>query len=202
MLKLQPRERRLLIIGVIAAAGILGYLYVVEPLLTHYEAVKTQVASREALLARQLRLVARRERYAEERDRLQAEIAQRRGRLLPGDKPPLAASELQKLVKSTAQDAGIEVRSERILPVTERGGYIEVPVEVTLAGPIRGIVTFLQRLDAVPVQISIQDLKLRVASVAAPRELLATVAVAGYIASGTAEGEPRGRGEPRRLPGA
>jgi Tfp pilus assembly protein PilO len=202
MLKLQPRERRLLIIGVIAAAGILGYLYVVEPLLTHHEAVTTQIASRETLLARQLRLVARQARYAEERDTLQAEIAQRRGRLLPGDKPPLAASELQKLVKSTAQDAGIEVRSERILPVTERGGYIEVPVEVTLAGPIRGIVTFLQRLEAVPAQISIQDLKLRVASVAAPRELLATVAVAGYIASGTAEGEPRGRGEPRRLPGA
>ena len=201
MLKLQPRERRLLIIGVIAAAGILGYLYVVEPLLAHHEAVTTQIASHEALLARQQRLVARRDRYAEERDTLQAEIAQRRGRLLPGDKPPLAASELQKLVKSTAQDAGIEVRSERILPVTERGGYIEVPVEVTLAGPIRGIVTFLQRLETVPVQVSIQDLKLRVVSVAAPRELLATVAVAGYIASGTAEGEPRGRSEPRRLPG-
>lgn len=202
MLKLQPRERRLLILGTIVAALVLGYLYVVEPLLARHEGVQTLIASREGLLARQERLVARRERYAQERQALQAEIAQRRGRLVPGDKAPLAASELQKLVKTTAQDTGIEVRSERILPVTERGGYTEVPVEVTLSGPIRGIVLFLQRLEAVPVQVSVQDLKLRVVSVAAPRDLLATLAITGYIATGTAEGEPRGRGEPRRLPGA
>jgi type II secretory pathway component PulM len=202
MLKLQPRERRLLVVGAIAAAVILGYLYVVEPLQARHEQVQGLISSRADLLARQQRLVARRDRYVQERQALQAEIAQRRGRLLPGDKAPLAASELQKLVKSTAQDTGIEVRSERILAVTERGGYTEVPVEVTLSGPIRGIVTFLQRLEAVPVQVSLQDLKLRVVSVSAPRDLLATLAITGYIATGTADGEPRGRGEPRRPPGA
>ena len=44
---------------------------------------------------------------------------------------------LQKLIKTTAQETGIEVRSERILATVERGGYAEVPVEVTLAGPVR-----------------------------------------------------------------
>jgi type II secretory pathway component PulM len=202
IVRLQPRERRLLIIGGIAAAVILGYLYVVEPLLARHERVQTLTASREALLVRQERLVARRDRLGQERQDLQAEVARRRGRLLPGDKPPLAASELQKLVKAIAQDAGVEVRSERILPVVDRGGYSEVPIEVTLAGPIRGIVTFLQRLEAVPVQASIHDLKLRVVSVVAPRDLLATLAVTGYIATGTGDAEPRGRAEPRRAPGA
>jgi Tfp pilus assembly protein PilO len=202
LVRLQPRERRLLVLGGIAAVAILGYFYVIEPLLARHERVQSQTASREALLARQERLVARRDRLEEERRTLQAEIAQRRGRLVPGDKPPLAASELQKLVKTTAQDAGVEVRSERILPVVERGGYSEVPIEVTLAGPVRGIVTFLQRLEAVPAQVSVHDLKLRVVSVAAPRDLLATLAVTGYIATGTGEAEPRGRNEPRRGPGA
>jgi type II secretory pathway component PulM len=202
VVKLQPRERRLLVLGIAAAAVILGYLYVVEPLQARHEQVQGLIASRANLLARQQRLVSRRDRYVQEGQALQAEIAQRRGRLLPGDKAPLAASELQKLVQSTAQDTGIEVRSERILPVTERGGYTEVPVEVTLSGPIRGLVTFLQRLEAAPVQVSVQDLKLRVVSVSAPRDILATLAITGYIATGTAEGEPRGRGEPRRGPGA
>ncbi len=203
MATLQPRERRLLIVGAIVAAGVLGYMYGIEPLQAHHERVQALIAGREELLARQLRLVTRRERYTQERDALQAEIAERRQRILPGDKPPLAASELQKLVKSTAQDTGVEVRSERILPVTEHGTYTEVPVEVTLSGPIRSIVQFLQRLEAVPVQVSIQDFKLRVVSVASPRELLATLAVTGYIATGGGgEGEQRGRGEPRRAPGA
>lgn len=200
---LQPRERRLLVVGAIVAAGVLGYMYGVEPLLERHERVQVLIAGREELLARQQRLLARRDRYAQEREALQAEIAQRRTRLLPGDKPPLAASELQKLVKSTAQETGVEVRSERILPITERGGYVEVPVEVTLSGPVRAVVLFLQRLEAVPVQVSVQDVKLRVVSVAAPRELLATLAVTGYIVSSTpGEGESRGRSEPRRGPGA
>jgi len=200
MATLQSRERRLLILGGVVAAIVVGYMYVVEPLLDRHERVQAQIQSREQLLARQERLVARRERYGKERAELASEIERRRARLLSGDKPPLAASELQKLVKSTAQDAGVEVRSERVLPTTERGGYTEVPVEVTLAGPIRALVTFLYRLESVPVQISIQDLKVRVVSVAAPKELLATLAITGYIATGTGDGE-RGRPEPRRGPG-
>jgi type II secretory pathway component PulM len=202
MATLQPRERRLLVVGGIVAAVVVGYLYVVEPLLDRHEQVKSLIAAREESLARQQRLVARRDRYVEERDALQGEIQERRGRLLPGDKPPLAASELQKLVKGLAQDTGVEVRSERVLPTTERGGYTEVPVEVTLAGPIRAMVSFLYRLEAVPLQVSVQDFKLRVVSITAPRELLATLAVTGYIATGGVEPEPRGRPEPRRAPGA
>jgi type IV pilus assembly protein PilO len=203
MAALQSRERRLLVLGGLVALVVLGYMYGVEPLLQHHQDVLAQIAAREQLLQRQERLLARRDRYREDRDALQAEIARRRGRLLPGDKAPLAASELQKLVKSIAQDTGVEVRSERVLPTTDRGGYVEVPVEVTLAGPIRALVTFLTRLEAVPPQVSIQDLKVRVASVAAPRELLTTLQLTGYIASGSAsETAPPGRPEPRRPPGA
>src|SRR5262249_61612 len=145
---------------------------------------------------------ARRDRYVEERDALQTEIQQRRERLLPGDKPPLAASELQKLVKGLAQDTGVEGRSERVLPTTERGGYTEGPGEGTPAGAIRAMVACRYRLEGVPVEVSVEDFKLRVVSITAPRELLATLAVTGYIATGGVEPEPRSRPEPRRAPGA
>jgi hypothetical protein len=75
--------------------------------------VQSLITAREELLARQERLLARRDRYAQEQQALQAEIAERRTRLLPGDKAPVAASELQKLVKTTAQETGVDVRSER-----------------------------------------------------------------------------------------
>jgi Type II secretion system (T2SS), protein M subtype b len=171
---LRPRERRLLLLGAIVAAVVIGYMYLVEPLIARHERVVTLIAAREELLGRHERLLARRERYTQERQTLSAEIAERRARLLQGDKPPLAASELQKLIKSTAQDAGVEVRSERVLPTTDRGRYTEVPV---------------------------QDLKLRVVSVGAPREILATLAVAGYISAG-AEGDRPTRTGPSRSPGA
>jgi type II secretory pathway component PulM len=181
MAALRPRERRLLGAAALVALGTAGYVYVVEPLAHHRAATRELIAARQALLVRQQRLVARMERYAQELDALRAEIERRRGRLLPGDKAPVAASELQKLVKTTAQDAGIEVRSERILSPVDRGGYTEVPVEVTLSGPIRGLVTFLHRLDGTRVIVTVNELRVRVLSVTAPRELSATLALAGYF---------------------
>ncbi len=201
MAQLQRRERRLLIVAGGVVVLVMGYWYVVEPLMERHQRVEVLLESREAQLWRQERLVARRERYAQDERALREEIERRRARLLAGDKPPLAASELQNLVKTTAQETGVEVRSERVLPTTERGGYAEVPVEVTLSGPIRSIVSFLHRLEAAPVLVTMQDVKLRVVSVGAPRELLATLALAGYIATSNEGGAGGGRGEPARRPG-
>lgn len=200
MARLQRREQRLLVIAGLVAAAVLGYSYVIEPLAEHRERVQAEIAAREARLQRQQSLVERRERYAQELEALRAEVARRRARLLPSDKAPLAASELQNLMKTTAQETGVEVRSERVLPTNDRGGYTEVPVEVTLSGPIRAIASFLHRLEAAPALVVVQDVKLRVVSVGAPRELLATLAVAGYIAAG-AEASPR-RDGPARRPGS
>jgi type II secretory pathway component PulM len=198
---LRPRERRLLLVGGVLAVAALGYAYGVEPLMERHGQVQELIDSRRDLLARQRRLLEREADYARELETLQAAITARRGRLLPGDKTPLAASELQKLVKSTAHETGVEVRSERILATTERGGYVEVPVEVTLAGPIRSLVALLHRLDAAPVFLTIGDVKLRVTSVAAPKELSATLALTGYIATG-ANGSRAAGPEPGRRPGA
>lgn len=192
-------------VGVVLAGIVLGYTFVGD-LVERHEQLETAIATREELLARRQRLVARRDLYARDQRALEAEITQRRARLLPGDKPPVAASELQKLVKTTAQTTGVEVRSERVLPTSERGGYAEVPVEVTLWGPIRTMVGFLHQLEAAPLLLGVTDLKLRVVSVGAPRELTATLALTGYIATGgTAgpNGDTRpGRAEPGRRPGS
>jgi type II secretory pathway component PulM len=201
MVTLQPRERRLLLIAATVGVVVLGYWFVVEPFMIRRERVRELIQSREALLARQDRLLARRERFLVEERELREEIARRRQRLLPGDKAPLAASELQKLVKTTAQETGVEVRSERTLPTTERGGYLEVPVEVTLSGPIRALVSFLHRLEQAPLLVSLQDVKLRVVSVAQPRDILATLALAGYIQTGGEGAAAMGRSETPRRPG-
>jgi Tfp pilus assembly protein PilO len=178
---LRPRERRLLLLAGILMTGVLGYVYLVEPLMQAHAATVELVAARRGLLARQQRLVARADAYRRELEGLQAEIGRRRGRLLAGDKAPVAASELQKLVKSTAQESGIDVRSERILPPLDRGGYAEVPVEVTFSGPIRGLTAFLHRLDAAPILLALTDLKVRAPAIGTSRDLSATLALSGFI---------------------
>ena len=187
---LRPRERRLLLFAGLLGVGVAGYLYVVEPLIEMHAATRELVAARRSLLARQERLVARSEAYARELDALQAEIGRRRGRLLTGDKAPVAASEIQKLVKATAQEAGIEVRSERILAPVERGSYAEVPVEMTLSGPIRGLTAFLHRLEDAPILLALTDLKVRAPATGATRDLSTTLALSGFIPTPAAAGTP------------
>lgn len=192
MSALRPRERRLLILAGMLGIGVAGYVYVVEPLIARHAATRELVVARRDLLARQERLIARSEASGRELGALQAEIARRRNRLLAGDKAPVAASELQKLVKTTAEETGIEVRSERILAPVDRGGYAEVPVEVTLSGPIRGLTTFLYRLEEAPVLLALTDLKVRASMTGTTRDLSATVALSGFIpASGGSASQPR-----------
>ena len=183
---LRPRERRLLVLAGLLGLGVAGYVYVIEPLVEKHAATQELVVARRALLARQERLVTRSDAYGRELTSLRAEIARRRGRLLAGDKAPVAASELQKLVKTTAQEAGIEVRSERILAPVDRGGYAEVPVEVTLSGPIRGLTAFLYRLDEAPILVAMTDLKVRAPATGASRDLSATIALSGFIPAAVA----------------
>ena len=204
MAALRPRERRLLLLSALFGILVAGYVYVVEPLIEKHAATRELVVARQALLTRQERLVARSDAYAQELTALRAEIARRRGRLLAGDKAPIAASELQKLVKSTAQEAGIEVRSERILASVERGGYAEVPVEMTLSGPIRGLTAFLHRLEDAPVLLAVTDLKVRAMGAGTTRDLSATVALSGFIPAPPATGAPArppSAGVPERVGG-
>jgi hypothetical protein len=191
-----------LLAGAAVAVVALGYTWGVEPLLARHRQVEELVDSRHDLLARQHRLLAREPALQAELEALRVEIAGRRGRLLPGDKPPLAASELQALVKATAAETGVEVRSERVLPTAERGGFVEVPIEVTLAGPIRALVAMLHRLEGAPVLLTLGEFRLRVISVAQPRELSATVALTGYIASSGPEAGRAGAAEPGRRTGS
>jgi len=169
----------------LAAAGVLvigGYRFVVEPALDRAREQRELVPVREARLERRQALVARAPDLRREIDEVRATLAGESSRLLAGPTPPLAASELQRLLKEMATEASVEVRSERVLPTASRdGGVQEVPLELTVAGGIREAVALLVRIERSPKLLTVQDLKVRVVSTGQARDLLTTVTVAGYL---------------------
>ena len=108
-------------------------------------------------------------------------IEKQAARLLPGPTAPLAASELQKVVKDVAAAANVEVRSERVIPPADLAGLQEVPIELTVAGSIRETVALLYEIERTSRLLTVKDVKLRVVGVGQPRGLLTTVTVAGYL---------------------
>ena len=64
--------------------------------------------------------------------------------LRDGPMAPIAASELQRVVKEVPAGANVDARSERVLPPTNLAELQEVPVELTVAvGQPRELLTTL-----------------------------------------------------------
>ncbi|HKN47390.1 MAG TPA: type 4a pilus biogenesis protein PilO, partial [Candidatus Polarisedimenticolia bacterium] len=91
---------------------------------------------------------------------------------------------LVKIVKDAAGQAGLEVRSERILTPTARGELLEIPLEITVSGGIRELVALLYQLEEARQLLTLQDVKIRVLNVSQPKELLTTLTVSGFILPG------------------
>lgn len=179
------RRERTLIAAAIAVLLVVGaWEGVVQPLRERFRAVAELLPVREQLLAQRLDLVARRAAIAAELEATRQRLDALAARFLPGTTPAVAASELQKLVKSMATEARTEVRSERILPAVERGELLEIPVEIAVSGEIRQLVDLLERLERAPRLLVVQDVRVRVVNIAQPRDLLATITLSGFIHPG------------------
>jgi len=194
------REQRLIGFALLVGVGLIVYFYGVEPLQEWRRSGAEMIPSREAQLERRRLVVARRPALTAELEKLNQQLQTRAPRWLQGPTPPLAASELQTLVKDVALKAGVEVRSERILPLVDRSGLQEVPIEITVAGGLRETVRLLHDLEHTTKILTVQDVKVRVVAVGQPRDLLTTFNVSGYLlpsasaptAGGTMSGAPKG----------
>ncbi len=186
MSRLSKREQ--VMVGAVAlVAGLIGgYLYVVEPRWAEIQDLEeNRIPAREQLLAKARARIAQRGTIERQLGDVAQAVEKFSSRLLPGTRPSLAASELQKLVAELATDTHVEVRSERILQPVERGELLEIPVEITVSGGIREVVNLLYRLDGTTKLLTLQDLKVRVINIGLPRELLTTLTVSGVILSGS-----------------
>lgn len=92
---------------------------------------------------------------------LGAEIRAYEGALLPGSTPPLAAADLQTLLKQFSDRAGLKIQSEKILPHVKRDYYLEIPVQIVANGEIRNLKDFLVAVDSSKVFIAVKELSLR-----------------------------------------
>jgi hypothetical protein len=181
MATLTRRERVIVGAGAVVALAVGGYLFLVEPLLTRARGAEAMVPAREATLERRRLLVSQRPRLAADLAAVSERLETESARLLRGPTPPLAASELQKLVKELLPVGGVEVRSERVLPTADHQGLQEIGLELTLTGSIRDTVAELARLERTDRLLALRDVKIRVVAPGQARELLTTLTIAGYL---------------------
>jgi type II secretory pathway component PulM len=185
--RFSSRERVIVGGGAAILALVVGWLFIVTPLVERARATGELVPERERLLVRRLDLLARRGQIAAELEATSARVDRLSARLLTAAAPAVAASELQKLVKEMAAEAKTDIRSERIQPPEERGELLEIPVEIAVSGEIRQLVELLAKVEGAQKLLTVRDLRVRVVNVSQPKELLATLTVSGFILPGKAK---------------
>ena len=185
---LRRRERTLIGLALAGLLLVALYFYGVEPLVNRARDLTELAPAREATLESRRLLVAQRTRLTEELAEATLAFERQAARLLPGPTAPLAASELQKVIKDVAAGANVEVRSERVMPPADMAGLQEVPIELTVAGSIRETVALLYQIERTPRLLTVKDVKVRAVAVGQPRGLLTTLTVAGYLLPAPAAG--------------
>ena len=178
--QLGRREKLLATAGLLIAIPVLGGK-VLERIRERGLASAALASAREQLLERRQDLIARRQTIVADLQATDARLDGIATRFLTAATPGVAAAELQKIAKDVAAQARTEIRSERILPPVERGDLLEISIEIAVAGDIRQLVDLLTRLEGAPKLMLVRGLKVRVVSVSQPRELLATLALSGFI---------------------
>lgn len=178
---LSGRERVLVIACAVVVALVAIWELGIQPIREDNQVAADLVPVRERLLLKRQEIIATKAAVNRELEQVNGRLEKLSTRFLAAAAPPVAASELQKIAKETATAAGMEVRSERILPPVERGEILEIPVEIAVSGEIRNLVQLLTQLEAAPKLLVVQDVKIRVMNVAQPKDLLATVTLTGLI---------------------
>ncbi len=185
MAGMSGRERKLVGVAVVVAAAIAGWTFVIEPVVDRNRTMAELVPARRQVLDKRRDLLARAPALRTELEDATARIDQFKRRLLTAATPPVAASELVRIIKDASLKGGLEVRSERILTPVVRGELLEIPLEITVSGGIRELVTMLHEIEEAPKLLTLQDIKIRVLNVGQPKDLLTTITVSGFILPAT-----------------
>jgi Tfp pilus assembly protein PilO len=160
--RITPRERLLLLI----AAAVVLLFFTARPLFLRLADFGPRserlLSEKAAVIAAYREAVGREGGLRAEAEGLGTRIAAFEEALLPGATPPLAAADLQMLLKQLADKAGLKIQSEKILAHVRKDAYLEIPVQIVATGDIRTVKEFLVGVESSPIVIAVQDMSLRV----------------------------------------
>ncbi len=180
-MKLKAREKKFLLLGGICAVIIMLYKYAWYPLFSHYTQLGEEVAQQVLLLEKNQLRIAQKERLSQQKEQQKQELAQQEKRLLPSNKPPIAAAELQKILKGIIKNNSGNTRSEKILTVEPIGKFKKIPVEITFRCLVTHLKDILFQTQNHQLLLAIPQITVKVVNRRSPKEVEARLIVVGLI---------------------
>jgi hypothetical protein len=184
---ISAREKRFLVIGVVVAS-----LIIIYRLFAWYGDVTGEVRdltdAKLMMLEKQMTNISEMQGLQDDLQDFRNEAAMQKKALLRGDKPPVAAAELQNLIKGMISSLNIEMRSERTIGTVDAGHYIGIPVEIGFITDTGKLKSLLYKIRTSSLLLNVSELKIRVTNLNNPETTYVTVVITGYIRKTSEEG--------------
>ncbi len=180
-LRISRREKRLIGVAILAVVLFFSYDYMADFLYYRPQRIREQIFHERNKLERselkiqaQSKLKGRLATTRREMDRIKR-------RLLPGDKPPIAAARLQRIIEEIARRTNVNITSQKIDKPIEHPSVLEVPVEVVFRCNVGELKNFLYRIESHQKLLNITKWTIRVPNHRNPKEIQVNMTIAGFI---------------------
>jgi Tfp pilus assembly protein PilO len=159
--RLSRREKALVSLAVTALVLVLGRYLLLDPFLERREWVRGQIEIQPEQLAKNLRYLAQKKEIEEGLERVLGELKSMTAVLLPGDTPPVSASNLQEVLQNAAAKDGVQVITTRVLSPESLGPFTRIPIQVEVAGQLEQVANLIKSLESEQKMLVINEVNLR-----------------------------------------
>jgi Tfp pilus assembly protein PilO len=179
-IKIREREKKFIIVGIIIILLILAYRGVLWYQDVKFSA-KEHIETKQIAIQKQLNKINQEDVLKKDLESLKRELNGIERALLSGEKPPVAAAEVQRRLKTFAQSLNIVIKSERTLNPIESELYIGIPVEIGFTASTSKLKEMLYKIKTSPLLLTVATMKVRVTNIKNPVENYITLVVNGFI---------------------
>lgn len=178
--KINPREKKIILAGSIAV--ILIFMYLFSAWYSDARAsTREYIEAKRITLDKQLNKIAGKATVQKRFENLKNNLEVLDSRLLSGDKPPVVAANIQRILKDLANNVGIDIKSEKALTPEENGLYLAIPVEIGFTANTDEIKKMLYRIKTSKSLLIISEMKIRVNNRRKPVNAHVNLSVKGFI---------------------
>ena len=181
MKKLTTRDRKLLIIALLAVVCYLAYAFVLGPIIEYGAELSEEKDTLQFRYEKSINAISQKAALEAELNEFKSIGAKLTERLIPSTNVKVAGAKLQQTLDGFLQKASLKTRSKKILKAEERGGFLAVPVELNATGTPSQLRDFLTRLMNDKMLLQIKKLDVRPENQRDPHSVIVEVVVVGYV---------------------
>ena len=188
MVKIDKRQRYFL--AVMAVLLLAGIFYRFWPQLSDIRISDSDIAVKKKQLEKYRQLVQSGDPLEKEVVRLRETLKKAESGLLTGKTSALAAADIQKVVRETAEKCQVEIKTVRVLKAQAVNGsqYMSIPLQFSANCSVRQLKEFLYQMMHASKYLTVQKVAIRVGRFRAKRQkgsvrenVMADITVNGYL---------------------